>query len=280
MDEQSLGRHLQSARTRAGLTQQELCQKAEISYSTLAKIERGAIQSPSIFTIQKLAEVLDLSLDALLTDVPSKRGLQTKHSKNGIDFVYFDINGCLVRFFHSAFTELSRDYGIDTQTVETLFWRCNDAVCRGEMSMLQFNEQLARVIGATKVDWKEYYLRAVDPIESAHEVLTWVAENYRVGLLSNIMPDFIPDMIQLGLLPDIPYAAIIDSSQVNAIKPEAQIYSIAESHAGVNGDKILFIDDSRTNLIAAARLGWRVIWFDDFEPEESVERIKKILELN
>lgn len=275
-----MGRHLQSARTRVGLTQQELCQKAEISYSTLAKIERGAIKSPSIFTIQKLAEVLELSLDALLTDVPSRRNSQTKHSKNGIDFVYFDINGCLVRFFHSAFTELSRDYGIDTQTVETLFWSCNDAVCRGEMSMQQFNEQLAHVVGATKVDWKEYYLRAIDPIEAAHKILTWAAENYRVGLLSNIMPGFIPDMVQLGLLPDLPYAAIIDSSQVGAIKPEAQIYSIAESRAGANRDKILFIDDSRTNLMAAARLGWRVIWFDDFEPDESVERIKKILELN
>ena len=55
MDEQSLGRHLQTARMAAGLTQQELCQQAQISYSTLAKIERGAIKSPSVFTIQRLA---------------------------------------------------------------------------------------------------------------------------------------------------------------------------------------------------------------------------------
>ena len=70
MDEVGLGKQLQALRTKAGLTQQALCQLADISYSTLAKIERGAIKSPSIFTIQKIAEALGESLDILL-------GLQT-----------------------------------------------------------------------------------------------------------------------------------------------------------------------------------------------------------
>ena len=47
--EVGLGRRLQEARKKANFTQQELCQKAGLSYSTLAKIERGAIKSPSIF---------------------------------------------------------------------------------------------------------------------------------------------------------------------------------------------------------------------------------------
>jgi len=45
-DEKALGQRLQKARQNAGLTQQELCQKAGLSYSTLAKIERGAIKAP------------------------------------------------------------------------------------------------------------------------------------------------------------------------------------------------------------------------------------------
>lgn len=66
MDEVGLGKQLQSIRTKAGLTQQALCQLANISYSTLAKIERGAIKSPSIFTIQSIAEALGVSMDQLL----------------------------------------------------------------------------------------------------------------------------------------------------------------------------------------------------------------------
>ena len=61
-DEERLGKRLQTARQAAGMTQQVLCQRANLSYSTLTKIERGAIKSPSIFTIQSIANVLGVSL--------------------------------------------------------------------------------------------------------------------------------------------------------------------------------------------------------------------------
>jgi transcriptional regulator with XRE-family HTH domain len=66
VDEKALGRRLQLARKRAGLTQQELCQKAGLSYSTLAKIERGAIRSPSAFTVAHIAAATGSRLDDLL----------------------------------------------------------------------------------------------------------------------------------------------------------------------------------------------------------------------
>ena len=68
MDEVGLGKLLQGARKKAGLTQQELCQKAGLSYSTLAKIERGAIKAPSIFTIQSIAGALNTNLNDLMGD--------------------------------------------------------------------------------------------------------------------------------------------------------------------------------------------------------------------
>ena len=61
-----MGKRLQSVRQQAGLTQQALCEKANLSYSTLAKIERGAIKSPSIFTIESIAEALNTTLDYLI----------------------------------------------------------------------------------------------------------------------------------------------------------------------------------------------------------------------
>jgi transcriptional regulator with XRE-family HTH domain len=66
MDEKGLGHRLQLARKSAGLTQQSLCQIANLSYSTLAKIERGAIKAPSIFTIQSIADALHIRLDELI----------------------------------------------------------------------------------------------------------------------------------------------------------------------------------------------------------------------
>ncbi len=276
-----LGKQLQKARQTAGLTQQELCQRAGLSYSTLAKIERGAIKAPSIFTIQSIAAVLGISLSELLGGIAPKLAEEApkKRSRSGISFVYFDINGCLVRFFHRAFTALSEATGAPTDVIETTFWHYNDAVCRGDMQMEEFNAALAEKLGIENVDWRKYYLEAIDPIDEMAELVTWANEHYNVGLLSNIMPGFINVMLEQNLLPKVPYKSIVDSSQVHAIKPEPEIYQKAAEMAGCPVEEILLVDDARTNLMAAERLGWHVLWFDDYRPAESVERVRKALEL-
>lgn len=281
VDEKSLGLRLQLARKAAGLTQQELCQQAHLAYSTLAKIERGAIKAPSIFTIQSIAATLGLSLDQLIGSSPvavPSSPTPKKVSRSGIRFVYFDINGCLVRFFHQAFTRLAHETGAPVDGIETTFWHYNDAVCRGEMSVAEFNQAFAKRLRIETVDWQKYYLDAVEPITQMQTLLPWAVEHYQVGLLSNIMPGFITALQQAGKIPTLPYQVIIDSSEVHAIKPEAKIYEIAQERAGVEPHEILFVDDSRTNLMSAERLGWHVLWFDDYRPAESVTTIRQALE--
>lgn len=283
MDEVGLGKQLQNARTKAGLTQQALCQQAEISYSTLAKIERGAIKAPSIFTIERIAGVLGISMDELLgrTTTPSLPPIiPKKTSKNGIRFVYFDVNGCLVRFFHRAFTRMSEEHNTPSDIVEAAFWHYNDAVCRGEITLDEFNQHLAKALNVSKIDWMHYYMEEVDPIPEMHDLLTWAAEHYHVGLLTNIMPGFINELLSRDLIPDIPYSAIVDSSQVGAIKPEQAIYDEAEARSNCQPGELLLVDDSRSNIMAAEKHNWKVLWFDDYRPDESVKRIKKALEFN
>ena len=279
MDEVGLGKQLQAARKKAGLTQQDLCHKAGLSYSTLAKIERGAIKAPSIFTIQSIAAALGVSLNELMGDLAPMAVASKKYrSKSGVRFVYFDINGCLVRFFHRAFTQLAADTGASADVIETTFWHYNDEVCRGEMSLADFNQAMAKQLRTSSLDWQAYYMAAVDPIKEMHDLARWAAEHYNVGLLSNIMPGFIDDMMASGLLPDITYAAIIDSSKTGSIKPEPQIYNAAQSHTNCEPGEILLVDDSRANIMAAEKLGWHVLWFDDYRPEESAARVKDALE--
>jgi FMN phosphatase YigB (HAD superfamily)/DNA-binding XRE family transcriptional regulator len=279
--ERVLGQAIQQARQTAGLTQQELCHQAGMSYSTLAKIERGAIKTPSVFTVARIASVLGTTLDSLLDNVDSgiSSVVSKKKSKSGISFLYVDINGCLVHFFHSAFSRLSQETGISGDVIESTFWHFNDAVCRGEITLDEFNNKLAEKLNISSISWEDYYMTAVEPIHEMHQLITWASQNFKVGLLSNIMPGFIDKMIKTGLLPDINYDAIIDSSVVKAIKPETNIYKIAEKQAKVAPNEILFVDDSRTNLMAAENQGWRVLWFDDMSPAESVARVKSALEI-
>lgn len=281
MDEVGLGKLLQDARKQAGLTQQELCHKAGLSYSTLAKIERGAIKAPSIFTIQSIAAALGTNLNSLLGEIiPATATVPKKRSKSGVRFVYFDINGCLVRFFHRAFTKLAEDSGASADIIETTFWHYNDAVCRGEMPLQDFNQTMAKQLRMGELDWQRYYMDAVDPIAEMHELVRWANEHYEVGLLSNIMPGFIDAMLANGFLPDINYDAIIDSSVVGAIKPEQKIYEVAQARAGVPPEEILLVDDSRGNIMAAEKEGWHVLWFDDYRPDESAARVRAALEFD
>ncbi|HET9174223.1 MAG TPA: HAD-IA family hydrolase [Candidatus Saccharimonadales bacterium] len=280
MDEKSLGKRLQQARQAAGMTQQQLCVSANLSYSTLAKIERGAIKSPSIFTIQAIAEALGTSLDSLIgaASSPSLSNRTLLKTKSGVRFIYFDVNGCLVQFYHQAFTKLGAATAAPPDLVETAFWHYNDAVCRGTMSMNDFNHALAERLGVQTINWQQFYLDAVQPVHEMHELLKWAAERYKVGLLTNIMPGFLTAMRSHGQLPDLPYDAVVDSSEVGAIKPEAKIYDIAEERAGVAPSEILLVDDSRANLIAAEKSGWLTMWFDVYHPIESTAHIRDALE--
>lgn len=282
MDEKGLGQRLQDARKNAHMTQQVLCGKANISYSTLAKIERGAIKSPSIFTIQSIAIALGVSLDALMgmrqTEAAVVAPGEKSVAKNGIRFVYFDINGCLVHFFHRAFMRLAQETGMSADVIEMTFWRFNDEVCRGAISMDEFNRRCAERFGIPSMDWESYYLETVEPVSGMADIVRWAAEHYRVGLLTNIMPGFILALRARGLLPDVDYDVIIDSSEVGAIKPESKIFEIATERAGVRPQEILFVDDSRPNLMAADKLGWHVLWADDYHPEETIARIRQSLE--
>lgn len=280
MDERGLGTQIQAMRKAAGLTQQALCQKANLSFSTLTKIERGAIKSPSIFTIQAIAQAMGLTLDALLgaTTPTSGRHRSLKRSQSGISFVYFDVNGCLVRFYQRAFVRIANDFDIPADVVETAFWHFNDDACRGRLNREDFNRALCDRLGIEGLDWSAYYLDAAESIIEMNELVRWVADNYRVGLLTNIMTGLLDGLKAQNKVPAILYDAEVDSSLVGLIKPEQGIYEYSQALANVPPEEILFIDDTKSNLTAAEALGWHVAWFDYARPAESAEQIRNTLE--
>ncbi|HZP55234.1 MAG TPA: HAD-IA family hydrolase [Candidatus Saccharimonadales bacterium] len=281
MDEKALGKRLQLARKRAGLTQQELCQKAGLSYSTLAKIERGAIRSPSVFTVASIAQATNTAIEDLL-DLAS-RGLNTsmptkKRSKSGITFVYMDINGTLIRFPHKAFTEVAKIANQPTDMVETFFWRHYDPVNSGQITTAEFNDAFGKDLGLENFDWNKYYFDSLEPIHGMEDLVKWVASNYEIGIFTNSMPGSIDELKKRGMLPDVNYAAIVDSSKLGLVKPDPRIYEKAEELAAVEVKEILLVDDLRPNLVTADREGWQTIWSDEVNPEDTITRIKEALD--
>lgn len=278
MDEKGLGKRLQEMRRNAGYTQQQLCQAANLSFSTLTKIERGAIKAPSIFTIASIAKALGLGLDELLGTKTKSEG-KLKQTSSGVQFVFFDVNGCLVRFYHRAFAQIARDYGVSPDLIEMAFLHYNADACRGSFSLSDFNQIIAKRLGIPSLDWLKYYLAAVEPMPGMDGVVSWASQNYGVGLLSNIMPGLLKELRQHKIIPDLDYDVIIDSSETGLIKPEPEIFELAQAKTGLSADKLLLIDDTRENVAQAESMGWHVLWFDYAQPDESVEQVKMAIDM-
>lgn len=288
-EERQLGRVVQSARKAAGFTQQALCQKSGLSYSTLAKIERGAIRAPSVFTIKHLASTLGVSLDDLLQGVSTTKqhlpalsaaggSTEKKVSKNGVRFVYFDMNGCLIRSGVSkAASMLAADSGVTADVIESIFWQYDNDVCRGAKSIDELNTVLAERLHML-VDWNKYYLAAVEPTPQIAELVEWVAQNYHIGILTNTLPGLVRPMLESGTLPQVQYDAIIDSSEVHALKPEPEMFAIAAERAGFAPNEILLVDDDHLNLSAAGQLGWQTMSFHAYHSEDSILAVSNALQ--
>ena len=261
-----------------------LSEKTGISLSTLAKIERGTISSPSVFSIFSIARILGVGMDELLGGVePAKHVVvlqmgSKKISRSGVKFVYFDMNGVLVRAAVSqACMKLAEESGVTPDVIETIFWQYNSDVCRGSMSLDEFNTILAERLDML-VDWNRYYLMAVEATPGIDELVQWVSENYKCGLVSNTFPGLMRPMFERGILPTAHFDAIIDSSEVRALKPEARMFEIAAERAGVSPSEILLIDDDRLNLAAAGQFGWRTMAFDAYQPEASIVAVSTALQ--
>ena len=61
-----LGIKIKSLRQKAGLSQDELARKSDVTYTTLTKVETGVIKSPSVFVVAKIAKALKISVDDLI----------------------------------------------------------------------------------------------------------------------------------------------------------------------------------------------------------------------
>ena len=77
---ENIGRRIKEARTKRGLTQEQLAEKADITIVYLSELERG-VKSPSLTVFVSIAEALKVSTDSLLRD-----DLET-----GKEYIYDDL---------------------------------------------------------------------------------------------------------------------------------------------------------------------------------------------
>lgn len=68
-----LAQNIRKLRLRNRLSQEKLSRLADISTATLVKIEAGIAKEPTITTITKIADALEVSIDMLVGRVKRKK---------------------------------------------------------------------------------------------------------------------------------------------------------------------------------------------------------------
>lgn len=61
-----LGENIKKIRKKKGISQDKLSKLADVTHTTLAKIESGVNHNPTIKTLQKIAKALNVKIDDLL----------------------------------------------------------------------------------------------------------------------------------------------------------------------------------------------------------------------
>lgn len=199
----------------------------------------------------------------------------SEYFMNNKKFIYFDLGGV---FFHwrSGLAEITKKLEVGSGKLEEIRIRYDDQVCRGKMTTDElwgkYQEELG-IIGPKNFNFAQEWVKTFTPIPESHELIKELIKKYPVGILTNVYPEVYDLQIKYGFVPDLDYKAVIRSDQLGIVKPDPEIYKIAQAKAGVEASEIFYADDQLPNVEAARNLGWLAMWFEENNPSKSVREI-------
>jgi glucose-1-phosphatase len=197
--------------------------------------------------------------------------------------VLFDIGKVLIDFDFQRFgkrmselTALGADFLGDAITAGDLPARYES----GRLSDAEFHQEVCRRIGR-QIPWNEF-VAAWNSIFLAtpilrEEVLLSLARKRDLWVISNtnrIHFDFILERYSALRY----FKGFILSHEVGVLKPDPDIFRYALSKAGCEAGEALFVDDIKSNVEAACRLGMDAIHFVDSKQLDEELRRRHLLE--
>lgn len=95
------------------------------------------------------------------------------------------------------------------------------------------------------------------------EIIKKLKENYKIALLSNNISAMREDLDRYSIT-DL-FDEIIISAEVGFQKPQPEIFEILFKKLGVESSEVVFVDDSKSSLFGAEKIGYIPILFTDNE---------------
>lgn len=201
-----------------------------------------------------------------------------------ISFVYFDVGGVIVDDFYgnNKWDGLKQELGINAinQAAFEKIWSryalelCIDRDVETLLSILSKELGLHFPEGYSLLNGfvSRFYANT-----TIWPVIKDLKHRTKVGLLTNMYPGMFAAIERNGILPDIKWDVVIDSSIERLQKPDRKLFELAERKAGAPTDEILFIDNSPEHVKAAKVFGWQTFLYDSSNHHAATQELKKFL---
>lgn len=199
-----------------------------------------------------------------------------------IKFIYFDLGG-VVFIFRNGLRKLAKEEDKNYEDFERVWRQYDDQICRGEITGQDLWYLYKDELGLNEregFDFLDFWTDNFKPINETHNFINQYIGKISIGLISNIYLGVFEKAIVKGHIPNVQYHSIVQSSQVGFVKPEKEIYQIAQDKSGVKPSEILMVDDKIDFLQPANELGWKTLQFDEADPSASLDEVKKYLNIN
>ncbi|MCL1901259.1 MAG: HAD family phosphatase [Endomicrobia bacterium] len=184
-----------------------------------------------------------------------------------MEVVIFDLGKVIFDFdltkFTSAFSKKTSKKGEDINKLIFEYWDLAASYETGKITSLEFYEQLAKrthyrgSYNEFSVIWNDMFT----PIAGTIEIIAQTAAKHKVAMLSNTNElhfEFLKAAYpQVFLL----FSDFYLSYEMNARKPEDEVYKKVISHYGIEPEKLFFTDDLQQNVDAAVRHGIKAYKF-------------------
>lgn len=196
-----------------------------------------------------------------------------------IKFVYFDVGSVLIDW-QKVFSTAAETNNLSVDEIGTVFDEYSDDITKGIISPAQFWQEVIKkynVKNANHYDFLTSWVADYKPIAPTHSLIQQIKSTYMIGLLSNIYSGMLPLLLDKELIPNIEYQSIVFSCDVGLMKPEPEIYALAQEKSELSAHEILLVDDKQENLDAAENVGWQTFLFDPFNPEKSIQELASLL---
>jgi HAD superfamily hydrolase (TIGR01509 family) len=199
-----------------------------------------------------------------------------------VKFIYFDVGGVLVKDFSrtNKWHELQKDIGVatdDHDAFDKFFGDYEGEICVG-MDIEDLIPLMTKKFGlkiSTNYSLLQDILNRIERNDSIVPVLNFIRKDVKFGLLTNMYPRMLNSLTSKTLLPEFTWDVVIDSSVEGVRKPQRKIFELAQKKAGVSSEQILFVENTKTHIEAAKKIGWNIFLYDSSDYAKASQDLMK-----